>query len=49
VCIDLWIVEFLRYEYINCILNTNETSDMTQAERDFCTSVEERKKHCGCM
>ena len=42
-------VHVLRYEYINGILNTNETSDMAQAEKDFCTGVEERKKHCGCM
>ena len=46
-CVFTW--EFLRYEYINGILNTNETGDMAQAEKDFCTGVEERKKHCGCM
>jgi hypothetical protein len=22
---------------------------MAQVEKDFCTGVEERKKHCGCM
>jgi hypothetical protein len=41
--------EFLRYEYIIGILNTNEIGDMTQTEKDFCTGVEEREKHCGCM
>ena len=46
-CVFTW--EFLRYEYINGILNTNETGDMAQAEKDFCTGVEKRKKHCGCM
>ncbi len=41
--------EFLRYEYIIGILNTNEVGGMAQAEKDFCTGVEELKKHSGCM
>ncbi len=40
--------EFLRYEYIIRISNTNETGGMTESEKDFCTGVEERNKHCGC-
>ena len=41
--------EFLRYEYIIGILNTNDAGGMVQADKDFCTDVKERKKHCGCM
>jgi hypothetical protein len=31
------------------ILNTEEAGGMAEAEKDFCTGVEEREKHCGCM
>jgi FtsZ-binding cell division protein ZapB len=38
-----------RHESMPGILNTEEPGVMAQAERDFCTGVEEREKHCGCM